>query len=279
MYVFINRISTIAYFLFVICLFILMYVDTHCHLTFPQFVSDQVEVITNARKAGVKKLISVGVDHLSSVQSLELSAKYPGVIYTSVGFHPYEAQKTWDESELEGLAENPHCIAIGECGLDYHIYKGETAESKKSTQKRLFEAHLTLAVKRNLPVIIHCRDAWNDMFDVLDSLPTIPHGVIHCFTGGLQDVRSTLERNLMIGIDGNVTYDKGIARSIPSIPLTSLLLETDAPYLTPVPHRGERNEPKYIAFTCQKIAELSNNTKQHIADITMQNARRLFGLE
>jgi len=255
-----------------------MFIDTHCHLTFPQFASDQVEVITNARKAGVKKMISVGVDRLSSAQSLELSSRYPGVIYASIGFHPYEAQNPHEESELEEFAQDTHCIAIGECGLDYHLYKGEKAESKKSNQKRLFEAHLQLALTRDLPVIIHCRDAWNDVFDVLDSLPRVPRGVIHCFTGGLQDVRSALERHLMIGIDGNVTYDINIARIMPEIPLRSLLVETDAPYLTPKPHRGERNESKYISYTCQKIAELTGKTKQEIAEITTQNAHMLFGL-
>ncbi|MEK7591994.1 MAG: TatD family hydrolase, partial [Patescibacteria group bacterium] len=164
----------------------------------------------------------------------------------------------------------------GECGLDYHKFKGEKADGKKDQQKHLFEDQLLLALKNNLPVIMHCRDAFEDLFSVLDALPNIPQGVIHCFSGGLQDLRMAAERNLYFGIDGNVTYTKHIQSIISSIPPDKLLLETDAPYLTPEPHRGERNEPKYIPLISNTIAQLTNTPAISISEHTTENASSLF---
>ncbi|MEK7587264.1 MAG: TatD family hydrolase, partial [Patescibacteria group bacterium] len=218
-----------------------MYIDTHCHLNFPQYDMDRAMVIGNAKKAGVKQFINPGVDLYSSKQAIELARKHPGVIFAAVGIHPYEAQHDPEVMELERLLTG--VVAIGECGLDYHQYTGEKALGKKDKQKRLFANQLELALKHNFPVIFHCRDAFDDFFDVLNTLPTQPKGVIHCFSGGLQELRMAQKRNFFVGVDGNVTYSKQLELIVPHIPLSMLLLETDAPFLTPAPHRGTRNEP------------------------------------
>lgn len=264
-----------------------MYIDTHCHLQFSDFDSDRAMVIGNAKKAGVKKFILPGINLASSIQVINLAKKNPGVLFASIGFHPYEAEKNPDLSTLErilrevtNLRNNDHTplIALGECGLDYHRYKGEPATGKKDAQKRLFSAHLKMANSHHLPVIMHCRDAFDDFFDVLDSTPSIPKGVIHCFTGGLQEVRMAQKRNLCVGVDGNLTYSSLLQSIVPSIPLAMILLETDTPYLTPEPHRGKRNEPKYIPLIAKKISELQQIPVRTVETETTNNTTRLFFL-
>lgn len=257
-----------------------MYIDTHCHLTFEQYKDDLAQVLGNAKKAGIKQFICPGVDELSSQLTVELAKKYSGVVFAAVGYHPYEASHNPDIRILYKLYNDykNYIVAIGECGLDYHLYKGEAALGKKQEQKMLFEEQLSLAAKHNLPVIMHCRDAFNDFFDVLDALSTKPRGVIHCFSGGLQELRQAQERDLLVGVDGNVTYSKQLAATVPEIPLNTLLVETDAPYLTPVPHRGSRNEPKYIPLIAKKVAELQEKPVQEIAEVTTANAKLLFSI-
>lgn len=298
-----------------------MYIDTHCHLNFPQFDQDRAMVIGNAKKAGVKQFINPGVDIFSSKQSISLAQKHAGVVFAAVGIHPYEAQHDPETDDLKNIInevtklrsnEATPLVAIGECGLDYHQYNGEAARGKKDKQKRLFEEQLHLALKYNLPVIMHCRDgtsnvpaaerqtaqsnmpvefdstsqprlmaafdggAFNDFFDVLDTLPAQPKGVIHCFSGGLQEVREAKRRGLFIGIDGNVTYSKHLQTIVPSIPVSMILLETDAPYLTPLPHRGTRNEPKHLPIIAKKIAELKDMAREDVETTTTVNAYLLF---
>lgn len=252
-----------------------MFIDTHCHLNFPQFDSDRAMVIGNAKKAGVKQFVNPGVDLFSSKQAIDLAQKNPGVIFAGVGFHPYEAQQNPEVNKLEKLIDD-HVIAIGECGLDYHQYKGEEAAGKKTNQKRLFEEHLLLALKHNLPIIMHCRDAYEDFFTIIDGLPSLPRGVIHCFSGGLQELRFAQKRKFFVGIDGNVTYSKQLERIVPHIPLSMILLETDAPFLTPAPHRGQRNEPKHIPLIGKAIAQLLKTDTINVEQQTYANARALF---
>ena len=251
-----------------------MYIDTHCHLNFPQSDADQAMVIGNAKKAGIKQFINPGVDLYSSKQAIELTQKHPAVIFAAVGIHPYEAQHDPEVHELERILTG--AVAIGECGLDYHQYAGEKALGKKDKQKRLFAVQLELALKYDLPVIFHCRDAFDDFFDVLNALPAQPKGVIHCFSGGLQEVRQAQERGFFIGIDGNVTYSKHLQSITPQIPLSMILLETDAPYLTPSPHRGTRNEPKYIPLVAHEIAKLLRVSTKKVEEVTTANAHSLF---
>jgi len=258
-----------------------MYIDTHCHLQFSHFDSDRQMVIGNAKKAGVKKFIVPGVDMRSNTDAVRLASIHPSTVYASIGFHPYEAQTIRPEiacKKLETLLTSSRngIVAIGECGLDYHLYKNEDATSKKRIQKELFAEQLQLASKNNLPVIIHVRDAYEDFFDTYDSINEKPTGVIHCFSGGLQEARMAKERGLFIGIDGNVTYSKTLQRIVGEIPISMLLLETDAPYLTPQPHRGIRNEPKYIPLIASCIATLHHTTPEIIMTTTTKNAKQLF---
>lgn len=266
-----------------------MYIDTHCHLNFPQYDTDQAMVIGNAKKAGVKQFINPGVDLFSSIQAVNLARKHPGVVYAAVGIHPYEAQHDPDVREIERIltGSRPVIVAIGECGLDYHQYGDEQALGKKDKQKRLFSQQVELALKYNLPVIFHCRDAFDDFFDVLDSV-TKPaqgvysealRGVIHCFSGGLQEVREARKRGFFIGLDGNITYSKHLQSIIPQIPVSMILLETDAPYLTPVPHRGTRNEPKYIPLIANEIAKLHGTPVREVEINTTSSAQTLFGIK
>jgi TatD DNase family protein len=254
-----------------------MFIDTHCHLTFEQYNEDRAAVIGNAKKAGVKKFIVPGVDLLSSRLSVELSATQPHSIFSAVGFHPYEAQTLPDVFILERMI-NQSVVAIGECGLDYHLYKEEVAEGKKTNQTRLFDDHIKLANKLNLPLSMHCREAFDDFFTILDNQSTKPRGVIHCFSGGLQEIRMAKERGLFVGLDGNITFSKQLQMIIPDIPLDMILLETDAPYLTPVPHRGTRNEPKYIPLIAKHIAQLQHISAEDVARVTTHNAELLFNL-
>ena len=253
-----------------------MFIDTHCHLTFPEFDEDRATIICNAKKAGVKQFVIPGASIESSRKAVSFVQSFKaGPCFASVGCHPYETKNFPDVRQLEKMIDG-NVIAIGECGLDYHAYKGFPAIGKKEEQKQLFEEQLLLALKHHLPVIIHCRDAYEDFFGVLDNLPNTPRGVIHCFSGGLQELRMAQERNLFVGIDGNVTYSKQLALIVPHIPLSMLMLETDAPYLTPTPHRGTRNEPKYIPLVAQKIAELKGISTKEVEQATTGNAQKLF---
>ncbi len=250
-----------------------MFIDTHCHLNFKEFDADRAMVIGNAKKAGVKEFICPGVDPFSSKQVVALAKKHPGTVFAAVGYHPYEAQQNPSVAILEKLLDDS-VVAIGEIGLDYHQYKGEAAAGKKQNQKILFEEQLRLARKHNLPAIMHVRDAFEDFFTIYDSVPV--KGVIHCFSGGLQEVRLIKDRGLLIGLDGNITYSKQLQAVVPDIPLAMLLLETDAPYLTPVPHRGTRNEPKYIPLIAAEIARLQKADVQQVKNQTTINAKKLF---
>ncbi len=262
-----------------------MFIDTHTHIQFSDYDTDRAMVIGNAKKAGVKKCIVPGTDIDSSIKAIRLSEAHPGVIYAAAGFHPYEAQAEQPIRELEKLicdclnsklyALNP-LVAVGECGLDYHLYKGEPATSKKDNQKKLLYEQGLMALKYDLPMIIHIRDAFEDTFSVLDSLPSMPRGVVHCFSGGLQEARLIMERNLYMGVDGNLTYSKQLQSVIPQIPPSSLLLETDAPYLTPIPHRGTRNEPKYIPLIAKALAFALNIPEKSLEETIYQNSLRLF---
>jgi len=252
-----------------------MFIDTHCHLTLPEFDEDRKTIIGNAKKAGIKQFIIPGASIGSSYKAVAFAQKEKNSIFASVGCHPYETKNFPDVRELEKMI-GKNVVAIGECGLDYHAYKGFPAIGKKEEQKQLFEEQLLLALKHDLPVIIHCRDAYEDIFDVLDNLPSMPRGVFHCFSGGPEDLKQIEKRGFYFGIDGNVTYSKQHAITVPLIPLSKLLLETDSPLLPPIPHRGERNEPKYIPLIAKKIAELRGCTVAEIENVTTTNSQLLF---
>lgn len=253
-----------------------MIIDTHCHLTFPEYNEELQTIIGNAKKANVKKFIVPGVDAFSSKRAVELAEKNPTSIRASIGFHPYEAQKLPDVTVLQPFISD-FVVAIGECGLDYHLYKGEDAAGKKTNQIRLFQEQIELSIAHNLPLIMHCRDAFDDFFSTLNPYKGKVRGVIHCFSGGRQDMKEALSFNFFMGIDGNLTFSTYLQNILPDIPITHLLFETDSPYLTPIPHRGKRNEPKHIVHTLSYAAKLLLMSKEELIHQTTTNASSLFG--
>jgi TatD DNase family protein len=269
-----------------------MYTDSHVHLYDTQFDADRDEVIRRAIDEGVHTFIVPGIDVATSRQAIELSERY-NEIYAAVGIHPHAAlqEQPGDFEELERLSQHPKVVAIGEIGLDYHY-----DFSPPETQQHLFRRNIALARKRNLPVIIHNRKAVADTLAILreeiaadsawrsfkptpHSVHTAPRGVFHCFDGTLEDAGKVLELNMLISYPGIVTFKNAAAAKIAAaLSIEFFLLETDAPYMTPVPHRGKRNEPAYIKYIAGKFAELQHLSAEDIGRTTDYNIFKLFGI-
>ena len=251
-----------------------MIVDTHAHLDFPDFQNDVDEVIKRAEEIGVEYLINVGVNVESSIKSVELAKRY-NWIYASVAIHPHDASSVSKEDwlQLETLSGQNKVVAIGETGLDYY-----RSRSKKDDQKRLFRQHIELAKKKNLPVIIHNRDASSDCLEIVRSYNGGIKGVIHCFSGSKEVANEFLELGFYISFAGPVTFPNAysLREVVKSVPVERLLLETDCPFLAPQPKRGERNEPSYLKYTIPVFAELHKLSIEDIKRITTHNAKKLF---
>lgn len=260
-------------------------IDTHCHLNFKAFAKDQEEVVKRAKKSGVSPIIVPGADPRTSKKAVEAAEKFKDC-FAAVGIHPHHANKILDFDQaianLQELAKKSKKVAaIGETGLDYYQYKAEPAISRKDNQQELFKKQIELALKLNLPLILHCRQAFDDFFAVIGSYLTSSvkiRGVIHCFSGGLSHLRMALERGLYLGFDGNITYDKRIQGLAQETPLNRLLLETDSPFLTPEPFRGERNEPKNVRIVGKWVAKLKGLEIKEVEKTTIQNSKILFNL-
>jgi TatD DNase family protein len=253
-----------------------MLIDTHAHLEMTDYDEDRDEVLRRALETGVRQIVTIGIDRLSSHKSLKLAQAYD-FVFATVGYHPHNA-KDVDVQVLEDLARlaaEPEVVAWGEIGLDF--YRRHSPESK---QIEAFESQLALASSLNLPVIIHSREANPDVFEILKKRKGDAKGVIHCFSGDVQLAYAYMDMGYYISIPGTVTYKKAslIQDVAIHIPLERLLLETDAPFLAPVPKRGKRNEPAFIVHTAEKIARLRHVDFQMIADQTTENARKLFSL-
>ncbi|MCS6831156.1 MAG: TatD family hydrolase [Armatimonadota bacterium] len=252
-----------------------IWTDTHCHLNHPDFAHDAQQVWSRAQEAGVHQAIVVGYDLASSEAAIQIATAYDGC-WASVGVHPHDAaQCTQDAlSLLQQRALQPQVAAIGEIGLDYYRNL-----SPKNVQQQAFERQIQIASQLNLPVIIHCRNAYDDLLDILSRHP-LP-GVLHCFSGELHHARRAVEMGWYLGIGGVATFKNAhsLREVVQQTPLERLLLETDAPYLAPVPHRGKRNEPSYIPLIAEVVASLKNIPIEEVARITTQNARCLFRLE
>ena len=286
-----------------------MFVDTHCHLDFNKFDEDRDAVIQRASEAGVMRILVPALDLKSSYATINLAAAHPN-IYAAVGFHPTDLEK-WDENSIESLRElilphpNPSpagrgtqgegkIVAIGEIGLDYYWIK---EPEKRAFQREVLKQQLKLAQEVNKPVIIHMReenDAWfgpasMDLLEILSEWQLELHaqdhplakqpGVLHSYNGNLETAQKAIDLNFLIGVTGPVTYKNAQVKReiVKQIPLTKLLIETDAPFLTPVPHRGKRNEPACVAYIADKIAEVHMTNLEQVAEITTQNANQLFG--
>ncbi|MEE8131478.1 MAG: TatD family hydrolase [Candidatus Paceibacterota bacterium] len=264
-----------------------MLIDTHCHLDFKDFDEDRDDVIKRAYDAGVQKIINVGCDLERSKSSVALADKY-NYIYASVGLHPQEANNTDEKifSEIEELAKHPKTVAIGECGLEY---SGPASHNlNKEKQKEVFLRHLELSQQIQKPVIIHCRSAYEDLIEILKTNSSC--GVVHFFSGKLAQVKQLLDLRFLISFTGVITFSRDYDRVIQSIPLDRILIETDAPFVAPVPYRGTplesprlptgqaRNEPAYVIEIAKKIAEIKNISFEKIAEQTAKNAIKLFSI-
>ena len=253
-----------------------MLIDTHCHLDMEAFEDDRSDVIRRADKAGVKYIINAGSDMESNIKGLELSEKFPN-IYSAVGIHPHDS-KTLDDTaynKLQKWVKQPNVVAVGEIGLDYHYLN-----SPKGVQIEAFRRQISLAKESGLPVIVHSREAKNDTLRVLREEITETSGVLHCFSGNLDMAKKAMELGFYISIAGPVTFKnaKTLREVVKVIPDEFLLIETDAPYLSPVPMRGKRNEPSFLEHTARAIAEIRGISFSDIARITTHNAKRLFGI-
>lgn len=252
--------------------------DTHCHLTLPHFDQDRQQVLTRAKEEGVNRILVPGLDLASSRRAVELSQRYPE-IYAAVGIHPHNA-KDWNRStkqELRELAGSPKVVAIGEIGLDYY-----RDLSPREKQRSVFQDQLDLAREVELPVVIHNRKAIDDLMSCIGTWsarhPISSSGVLHANSADLENTRKVLEAGFYIGIAGPITYQKAevLRRVTAELPLERVLLETDAPYLTPHPKRGKRNEPSYLQLIAQQCAILFEVSVNTISATTSQNATNLF---
>jgi TatD DNase family protein len=250
--------------------------DTHCHLNDPAYQADLAAVLKRARAAGVVRMLVVGYDLPSSQKALALAEAEDG-IYAAVGIHPHDAAgvTTADLVRLEEMLAHPKAVALGEIGLDYHY-----ENSPRREQQEVFRAQLALAQKVGKPVVIHGREAHADLVAALKAEGDRYQGVMHCYSGSKEAAREYLDLNLYISVAGPVTFKNArkLLEVVPMLPPERLLLETDAPYLTPHPWRGRRNEPACLVAVAERVAQLRGMTTEAVADLTWENGAACFGL-
>ena len=252
-----------------------MIIDTHCHLDDTRYDDDIQSVIKNALDNKVDKIIIPGADINDLPKAAKIANSYEN-IYFAAGVHPYEIDG-YDESVIRKFAKDPKCVAIGECGLDYFRLPDENIDEYKSKQKDIFISQIKLAIELNLPLIIHIRDANEDSLKILKEYEDkLVGGVLHCFNAS--PILLELSSKFYYGIGGVLTFKnaKKLVEILPKIPLDRLLIETDAPYLTPEPHRGKRNEPAFTTFVADKMSDILGMSRDEIEGLTTQNAIRLF---
>ena len=253
-------------------------VDTHTHINDGKFAGQEAETIARAREAGVTRLINMGDTMESSAKAVELAAQYEGV-YAGVGIHPEEIYELTqaDDDRLAAWTQEERVVAIGEIGLDYYWEKDE---AKRELQRRMFIHQLDLARQLHLPVCIHDREAHGDTLAILKKEGKGLKGVLHCFSGSFEMAQEIYKMGWFIGVDGPLTYKN--AAKLPEIvekfPLERILVETDAPYLAPVPMRGKQNEPAFVTYVAAKVAEIRGISMEMVAKQTSINAEELYGI-
>jgi len=257
-----------------------MIIDTHIHLDDSRYDEDLDAVIQRAQKGGVVKFIIPGADPSTLEKAISIAECYEDV-YFAIGVHPYD-KESFFTLDFEKYIDHPKCVAIGECGLDYFRLEGsdEEKEEEKKVQKEVFCAQITLAKKYNKPLIVHIRDASNDAKELLlQENASEVGGVLHCFNADEQ-LLSLAQEGFYFGIGGVLTFKnaKKLVHILPKIPQEKLIVETDGPYLTPTPHRGERNEPLYTTFIVEKMAEILEISVEDIENMTTKNSLRLFNI-
>lgn len=254
-----------------------MLFDTHVHLNDLKYAGDLEEVLERAHEQGVGKMLVVGFDQRTNQRAVQLAEAY-GFIYASVGWHPVDAVDLTDElwEEVVRQAGHPKVVAIGECGLDYYWDK-----SPKDVQKKVFERQIQLAKAVGKPLIVHMRDSISATFDVLkEAQAQEVGGVMHCYSGSPEMALEFIKLNFLISLGGPVTFKNGRRPQevAAAVPLDKLLIETDAPYLAPHPHRGQRNEPGYVRLVAEKIAEIKGISYEEVCEATTKNGVKLFDI-
>ncbi len=256
-----------------------MIIDTHCHLDDARYNDDLNTVIQHAKAQGVERFIIPGADAETLERAVEIATQYDEV-YFAVGVHPYDA-KQYDRSYLEKFVNHPKCVAIGECGLDYFRLPETEAEiaAEKALQKEVFVDQIQWAKTVKKPLIVHVRESSADCLALLEKYAGEEGGVLHCFNAD-ESLLKLADKNFYYGIGGVLTFKNArkLINVYPKIPQEKLLIETDAPYLTPHPHRGERNEPSFTTFVADKMCELSGMSRAEMETLTSLNASRLFGI-
>jgi TatD DNase family protein len=251
-----------------------MFIDSHCHLDDKRFAEDLDAVIDRASAAGIDRMLSIGTgDGPPGIDcAVRIADRYPQV-YASIGVHPHDAAKATPQTfdDLRALSKHPKVIAFGEIGLDYHY-----DFSPREVQREVFTEQLKLAAELALPIIIHTREAWEDTIAALAE-HWRGHGIMHCFTGNAVQAQQALDLGFHLSFGGVITFKTAeeVRESARITPDDRLLIETDAPYLAPIPHRGKRNEPALMVETARKLAEIRNMTSERIADLTTRNFERL----
>ena len=254
-----------------------MFIDSHAHIQLDRFDSDRSLVIERAKNSQVSIILVVGFDISTSHLAVELADRYDH-IYATVGLHPHDAKRFTPQTlrEIALLAEHPKVVALGEMGLDYHRNL-----SPKSVQKRVFEEQLDLATQLDLPIVVHNRNAFDDILSILENRPQLTGGVLHCFSENTKSMDRVIDVGFHIGIGGPVTYKKSqdLKQVVKVMPADSFLIETDCPWLAPQLRRGKRNEPAYITEIATKIAKLRQVTIESVGQTSSQNFRKLFSIE
>lgn len=261
---------------------ILNYTDTHCHLDGEEFAEDREQVIERAREAGVGKIFLPAIDLSTSRRILDLCRQYPDYLYPMVGLHPEEVRADWRD-QLENIKQllfplSSKIIAIGEVGLDFYWSREFEQE-----QQEAFEEQVRWSVETRLPLMIHCRKAQNELVAILRRYAKdLPGGVFHCFTGNEHEAAELLQFDgFVLGVGGVLTFKKShLPEVLPAaVPLDRIVLETDAPYMAPVPMRGQRNEPAYTRYVLERMAEAYGVSQETLAAQTNANVARVFGVK
>ncbi|MDR3112671.1 MAG: TatD family hydrolase [Elusimicrobiota bacterium] len=252
-----------------------MIIDTHAHICDTKFDKDRNEVIERSLSHGIFKIVEISCEPHYWEKALKLSER--NEIWTAFGIHPNNAKSiNWQDcKKLEVFINNAKCVAVGECGLDYHY---DNSNENKIIQKQLFAKQLELSFQYKKPLIIHCRDAHEDMINILKNTRTGYKGVVHCFSGTLHEAEEYIKLGFYLGIDGPITYKNADAlkQTIKEVNIENMLIETDCPYLSPQEHRGERNEPSYLLETLRELSTLKNIPFETAAQLTSKNAIDLF---
>lgn len=253
-----------------------IFIDTHTHLDFDRFDTDREEVIRRAHDANVAAMITIGIDHKTSLAAVKIAEEHTN-IYAAVGVHPHDAANMTDEEfdDICSLLSHPKVVAIGEIGLDYHY-----DYSPRDVQRRVFRRFLDVAKEEQMPVIIHTREADEDILATIkEKARDNWQGVFHCFSGNEQMAKRVLELGFTISFTGTVTFKNSDSAAVAaSVPLDRLMIETDCPFLAPIPKRGKRNEPAFVVHVAEKIADTKQMPIEEFAQATTLNALRLFNI-